>query len=1004
CYVIFTSGSTGRPKGVMVRHSSVVVLLRRLGEAVPAREWAVSLGSTSAGFDVSVAEVFGTLARGGTLVLVENALELASLPEDAGVRLATMVPTAAAELLRSGGIPRSVRAFNLAGEALPPQLAQGLYALGHVDTVRNLYGPTEDTVYSTWSVVPRDAGRVTIGRSLRGTRAYVLDARLQPAPVGVASELCLAGEGLARGYASRPELTAERFLPDPHGEPGARLYRTGDRARRLADGSLEYLGRNDFQVKVRGFRIEPGEIEARLAEHPGVREAVVLAREDAPGDRRLAAYYVGEGPVEAESLRTHLAERLPAYMVPAVYVRLESLPLTPSGKLDRGALPAPDGDAYATRGYEAPVGPTESALAEIWAELLGLERVGRRDHFFELGGHSLLAVRLTERMRRRGLHAEVRALFVTPTLAGLAAAVGGESLEVAVPPNGIPTPCEAVTPEMLPLVELSQREIDGIAAAVTGGARNVQDIYPLAPLQEGILFHHLLATGGDPYLRVSLSSFDTRAGLDAYLGGLQAAIDRHDILRTSVMWEGLGEPVQVVWREARLEVEEVELDPAGGDAAKQLRVRFDPRHQRLDVRRAPLMRVYVARDAARDRWAMLWQLHHLIGDHVSSDVLRKEIRAHMLGRAEELPAPLPFRNYVAQARRGVGRAEHEAFFRELLGDVEEPTAPFGLLDVWGDGSGVAEARLAVDAELAVRLRERARELEVSAASMFHVAWAQVLARVSGREDVVFGTVLFGRMQGSEGSDRVMGPFINTLPVRVRVGEEGVAASVRGTQRQLTELLRHEHASLALAQRCSRVEAPAPLFTALLNYRHGRGGARAHTPEADPAWEGRQRVGGEDRTNYPVVPSVDDRGEGFGLKAQVPASVGPERVCAMVHRALEGLVEALGVAPDRAGRVEVLPDAARGLVVEEWNRAEAASPSRSCVHELFEAQVERTPEAVAVVCQGQALTYAELNRRANRLAHCLIERGVGPDVRVGLCLERSLDMVVGLVAVLKAGGA
>ncbi|HLL45217.1 MAG TPA: condensation domain-containing protein, partial [Longimicrobiaceae bacterium] len=651
------------------------------------------------------------------------------------------------------------------------------------------------------------------------------------------------------------------------GEPGERLYRTGDLGRWLPDGTVEFLGRSDFQVKVRGFRIEPGEVETRLAEHPGIREAVIVAREDVPGDRRLVAYYTGDGDPTAEALRAHLSASLPEYMVPAAYVRLEALPLTPNGKLDRKALPAAGDGAYASRGYEAPVGEAEAALAGIWSEVLGVERVGRRDNFFELGGHSLVAVTLIERMRRAGLHADVRALFATPTLADLAAAIGGESGAVRVPPNRIPPGAEAITPEMLPLVELGQADIDRIVAGVPGGAANVQEVYPLAPLQEGILFHHLMGREGDAYLLSSLLGFDTRARLDAFLGALQAVVGRHDILRTGVVWEELPEPVQVVWRRAPIPVDEVVLDPAAGDAAEQLYARFDPRRHRIDLRRAPLLRVVVARDAEHDRWLFLLLLHHLAGDHSTLDTLHEEIREHLLGRAEALPAPLPFRNFVAQARLGVSRAEHEAFFRDLLGDVDEPTAPFGLLDVRGDGAGVGEARLDVDADLARRLRERARRLGVSAASLCHLAWAQVLARVSGREDVVFGTVLFGRMQGGEGADRVMGLFINTLPVRIRVGEEGVEASVRRTHALLAELMRHEHASLALAQRCSGVGAPAPLFSALLNYRHTPDAA--HAPSAARrAWEGIARIRSEERTNYPFVLSVDDLGEGFRLTAQV----------------------------------------------------------------------------------------------------------------------------------------
>ncbi|HYH80071.1 MAG TPA: amino acid adenylation domain-containing protein, partial [Longimicrobium sp.] len=774
------------------------------------------------------------------------------------------------------------------------------------------------------------------------------------------------------------------------------LYRTGDRARWRPDGALELLGRMDHQVKVRGFRIELGEIEAVLAEHPEVREAVVLARVEGPGDTRLVAYVTGGA--DPEALRAHLRRSLPEYMVPGAFVPLATLPLTPNGKLDRAALPAPDAGAYAARGYEAPVGEVETALAEIWAEVLRVERVGRGDNFFELGGHSLLAITLTERMRRAGLPAQVRALFTAPTLAGFAATVGGAAREVVVPPNLVPFGCEAITPEMLPLVALGQAEIDGVVATVDGGAANVQDIYPLAPLQEGILFHHLLATRGDPYLQASLLSFDTRERLDQRLRALQAVVDRHDILRTGVVWEGLREPVQVVWRRVALPVEEVEIDPAGGDAAEQLYARFDPRHARIDVRRAPMLRIAVAR-AEDGRWLMLQLRHHLVSDHSTLEVMHGEIGAHLRGRGDELPPALPFRDFVAKARLEVSPAEHEAFFRRMLGDVEEPTAPFGLLDVQGDGSGVGEARLRVDDALAARLRERARALGVGAASLCHAAFGQVLARVSGRDDVVFGTLLFGRMQGGEGAERVMGPFINMLPVRVKVGRDGAEASVRATHALLAELLRHEHASLVLAQRCSGVQAPAPLFSAVLNYRHRARGIPTET------WDGIRRVRGEERTNYPLVLSVDDLGEGFGLVAQVHGSVDAARVCALMHRAMEGLVAALERAPSTPlAAVEVLPEDERRQVVVEWNATAAAYPAGSGVHEVFEALVRAAPDAVALAWADVSLTYAELNAWANRVARHLRGRGAGAGARVAILMPRSLDLVVAELAILKAGAA
>ncbi|MFL5538967.1 MAG: non-ribosomal peptide synthetase, partial [Longimicrobiaceae bacterium] len=330
----------------------------------------------------------------------------------------------AAELLKSGGIPACVKTLNLGGEALPNALAQGLYALGTVEKVGNLYGPTEDTTYSTYYVVPRGAEQVLIGTPVANTQAYVLDAHLQPVPMGVVGELYLAGDGLSRGYANRPAMTAERFVPCPFGAPGARMYRVMDRVRRRTDGELEYLGRTDCQVKVRGFRIEPGEIEAVLRQAPGVRDCAVVAREDVPGDRRLVAYVVGDA--EAEALRDRLRQSLPKYMVPSAFVALQALPLTPNGKLDRRALPAPE-RASGETSYVAPRRPLEAVLAEIWAEVLGCARVGVKENFFDLGGHSLLLVkvqaRLCETLDRK---IPIVDLFRFPTVAALAEHLGGE--------------------------------------------------------------------------------------------------------------------------------------------------------------------------------------------------------------------------------------------------------------------------------------------------------------------------------------------------------------------------------------------------------------------------------------------------------------------------------------------------------------------------------------------------------------------------------------------------
>ncbi|MER7780678.1 condensation domain-containing protein, partial [Streptomyces sp. NPDC096191] len=781
---------------------------------------------------------------------------------------------------------------------------------------------------------------------MANARVYVLDRFLEPVPPGVAGELYVAGVQLARGYHQRPGLTGERFVACPFGVSGERMYRTGDLARWTADGQLAFVGRADDQVKVRGFRVEPAEVEAVLAAHPGVGQAVVVAREDVPGDKRLVAYVVpeGDGPLDGD-LRSFTAGRLPEYMVPSAVVVLDGLPLSVNGKLDRSALPAPE---YSSAGGRGPATVAEELVCRVFAEVLGVERVGVEDNFFELGGHSLLAVSLVQRLRERGFGVSVRVLFEAPTPGALAAAGSGGGV-VEVPANGIPEQgVEVITPEMLPLVELTTAQIDLVCESVEGGAANVADVYPLAPLQEGILFHHLLAGVGaaDVYLVPMVLGFDSRERLDAFLAALQRVVDRHDIYRTGLVWEGLPEPLQVVRKRAVIPVTEVSLSD-GGDAKAEL---LAVAGRWMDLRQAPLLRAHVAAEPGRPgRWVALVQVHHLLQDHTALEVVLGEVGAFMAGRGDELPVPLPFRDFVAQARLGVTRAEHEEYFSGLLGDVTEPTLPFGLVDTHGDGSTVKSARLRVDDGLGERVREQARRLGVSPATLFHVAYARVVASLAGRSDVVFGTVLLGRMNSGRGSDRIPGPFMNTLPVRVDVAGLDVVGAVRAMQAQLAGLLVHEHAPLAVVQRGSAVPASAPLFTSLLNYRHGgqprRGGGGGGR---SGGLAGVAMLSTEDRTNYPLSVSVDDLGTAFGLTADAVAPGDPELVCALLQNAAEGLVEALEQASGMSlGAVQVLPDGERQQILREWNDAPVVGVVGSVV-ELFGEWVVRDPGAVAVV--------------------------------------------------------
>ncbi|HVY37225.1 MAG TPA: condensation domain-containing protein, partial [Polyangia bacterium] len=690
-----------------------------------------------------------------------------------------------------------------------------------------------------------------------------------------------------------------------------------------------------------------GEIEARLGGLEGVKEAVVVAREHGAGDQRLVAYYTGAKTWEVAELRAALGAGLPEYMVPTAYVKLEALPLTANGKVERRALPAPEAGAFGSGAYEPPVGPVEERLAEIWREVLRAERVGRQDNFFARGGHSLLAVTVAERMRRVGLASDVRALFTAPTLAALAAQAGTAPDEIAVPPNLIPAGAETITPEMVTLVGLDQQAIDTIVAAVPGGAANVQDIYPLAPLQEGILFHHLVQREGDPYQLAIVLRLDREEEVEELERTLQVLVERHDILRTAVVWEGLDEPVQVVLRRARIEMARVVAEGGAGSAEEQLRRLCDPRRQRMDIRRAPLLRGYVAKDG--EGWVVLLQAHHLAIDHATLERLVDECRLIDAGEDEELSAPVSYREVVGRARLALNRDEQAVYFTNLLSDVDEPTAPYGLMEARGDGSRVMQARRRLGDSAARRVREQARRLGVSTASVMHLAWALVLGRLTGRDDVVFGTVLLGRMQAGPGAERLIGMLINTLPARVKLARRDVATGVRQVQAQLTELLRHEHASLALAQRCSGVAAPAPLFTALLNYRHTPAELMAELNEHGE----RELSWTEERTNYPVSVDVDDEGTGFVLTVQVSeGEKRAERVCGYLERAIAGVVEALEEGGDKPLRaVEVLGEAERWQVVEGWSGKREGLGSGRCVHELIEEVARREPEKVAVWAAG-----------------------------------------------------
>ncbi|HEX6910409.1 MAG TPA: amino acid adenylation domain-containing protein, partial [Longimicrobium sp.] len=979
-YLIYTSGSTGRPKGVAVEHGAAAAHVRAMArtlEIVPADR---VLQFASAGFDVSLEQVFVPLLGGATLVLRGaepwSPAEFAGRARALGVTVANVPPAFWREVLAAGTLP-ALRLLLVGGDALSAADA----AAGGATRLLNCYGPTETVVTATAFAVPdgfagRTAGAAApIGRPLPGRAASVLDRRGEPGPAGVAGELYLGGL-LARGYLRRPGLTADRFVPDPFGgAAGARLYRTGDRARWLPDGTLEFLGRTDFQVKVRGFRIEPGEIEARLLEHPGVRGAAVVAREHGPGDVRLVAYCVGE-PVEAEALRAHLSERLPEYMVPAAYVQLDALPVTPNGKVDRKALPAPEGDAFATRGYEAPAGETEQALAEIWSDVLGVERVGRRDHFFALGGHSLLVARVVSRVRQvLGAQVEFGAVFEHPVLRDLAEALAAAG-RAELPPIG----------------------------RADRGAR-----LPLSHAQQRLWFLEQMGGLGSAYHMSKRMRLRGALDREALGRALDRLVARHETLRTTFAVVD-GEPEQRIAPEtAGLALVERDLAGRPDDAA---RVMADEAAAPFDLERGPLVRALLLR-LADDDHVLLLTMHHVVSDGWSAGVLADELSALYAafreGRPDPLPAlPIQYADYAAWQRRWVADEvlERQAAYwtRTLAGapallevptDHPRPARP--------DHAG-ASLRVMLDEPLTAGLKALGRRHGTTLFMTLMAGWATVLARLSGQREVVIGTPTANR--GRREVEGLIGFFVNTLALRVDLsGRPTVAQLLEQVKARALEAQQNQ--DIPFEQVVERVDpvrtlAHTPLFQALFTWQSAPRGEMA-LPGLELA-----HVPGVERTTtkFDLSLSLAEAGGRIVGGALTYATslfeqATMERHLGYLRRVLEQMVADDAQPVDG---LELLPDEERRRVVEEWNRATAEYPRGACIHELFEAQAERTPHAPAVVFEDAALTYAELNAHANCLAHHLRSRGVGPDARVGLCLERSLEMVVAVLGVLKAGGA
>ena len=1002
-YLIYTSGSTGRPKGVAITHASATALIDWARHALTPEAFDGMLAATSVNFDLSVFEIFTPLALGGTIVLAENALELPRLAERDRVRFVNTVPSAMAELARNDELPPRLSRVALAGEPLRRVLVEAVESHAGIKEVWNLYGPSEDTTYSTGVCVPLGVSREpTIGRPLSGTRAYVVDGHFACVPTGVVGELFLAGRGLARGYLGRPALTAERFVPDPFTSrvPG-RLYGTGDLVRWRADGELEFLGRRDHQVKVRGFRIELGEIETVLGAHPAVDEAVVLALAppERPEDRQLVAWVKAEGDMATLSpwgdqggktlspwgdqggntLQADLRSRLPEHMVPAYVVSLDDMPRLPNGKVDRKALAsnAPSWGRSRVE-YVAPRGPVEELLASTWSEVLGVDTVGAGDDFFDLGGHSLLVTRLVSRLREAfGVELPLRKVFEASTLSHLAIAIE--------------------TARQAPLV----------ASAPPLVTRGAGETVPLSFAQERLWFLDRLEPGGHAYnmpMALRLRGVPDAVALAAALAEI---VRRHQVLRTVFTLEG-GRPVQVVGPVAS-SLPLVDLGRLGDRCeATAVRLAAEEASRPFDLAAGPLLRTALLRFAESEH-VLLVSMHHAVSDAWSTGVLVGELSALYAAAAQGRPSPLPelpvqFADFALWQRdwlAGEVLEEQVAYWRDRL--VGAPA----VLELPTDRPRPAvqsyrgrDFQVTIPAELGQRVAALAREHTATPYMVLLAGFSALLSRYASQDDVVVGSPNACRNRAE--IEGLIGCFINVLPLRLAVGGRPSFLDLLGQAREVA-LGAYAHLDLPFEKLVEELGVERDL---------------AHTPIFQVMLQWFEALGGDLELPGLTVEPLTAETTTAKLDLAVHFSESAERLSAawiyncdlfddstarrMAHH-FEALLKAALENPDSGVSELLFLSPAECHQLSEWNDTRATFPD-VCLQTLVEEQAGRTPDGAAVVFEETVLSYVGFKERVGALARRLNGYGVGRGRFVGVFAERSLELVVALHAVVRAGGA
>ncbi|WP_236143257.1 non-ribosomal peptide synthetase [Nostoc sp. CMAA1605] len=981
-YVLYTSGSTGKPKAVAIEHRSPVALVSWAKEVFTKEELAGVLASTSICFDLSVFELFVTLSVGGKVILAQNALHLPTLTAANQVTLINTVPSAIAQLIRDDHLPQQVCTVNLAGEPLQNQLVQQIYQRSQVKRVFNLYGPSEDTTYSTFSLIEQGATTSpTIGRPISNTQVYILDQYLQPVPVGVPGELHLGGVGLARGYLNRPELTQEKFISHPFDT--GRLYKTGDLVRYLPSGNIEYLARIDNQVKIRGFRIELGEIEGVLSQHRDLQASCIIAREDNSGDKRLVAYVVAKHGYELSisQLRSFLSGQLPQYMVPHIFVILKSLPLTLNGKIDRRALPEPNSAELLADSFVAPRNQIEEILTQIWAEVLRVEKVGINDNFFELGGHSLLATQVISHIRQT-LNQEIplRLLFEYPTIGQFS--------------------------QHIDINKLTDNDLLTSSIEARG---NLEQI-PLSFAQQRLWFLDQLQPHSNAYNLVYNFEIQGLLNIPALERSIAEIIERHDILRTNFQMVD-GEPTQII-RDSNFNLSVIDLQSLSDE------------HQEREIAEITKQEAEISFNLAEDvlfrvkliRWnqeknLLLFNIHHIIFDGWSFSILVAELEELYTAYSQGLISPLTklsiqYSDFSFWQRKwlvgNVLELQLNYWKQKLSGNLPILELPIDHLRPRMQTYKGATKSFVLSQELTASITSLAQQEGVTVFMTLLAAFKVLLCRYSGQEDVIVGTPIAGRNRKE--IEGLMGFFVNTLALRTDLGAHPSFRELLSRVRQVC-LEAYTHQDVPFEQLVEVLQperdlSHTPIFQVMFALQNVPIGELQLPNLSVKPLEPLVKT-----AKFDLTLSMEERNGCLVGEWEYNTDLFDDTTIERMVKNFQVLLSGILTAPEQnIWELPLLDETERHQLLVTWNHHQVSFTNDQCIHQLFEEQVEKTPDAVAVIFDNQEITYQELNQRANQLANYLRVLGINPEVIVGICTERSIEMIIGILGILKAGGA